>query len=355
MLGCKKDDPNPSTSGDFISGTTWTSVSADFDIEVETLSGDLTDNVFTLYPCLADNVYAYKADGTYEELESAKICSGMGAKYTGTWSLSSDKKTLTVMRVNGTFKDTLSYAIQSHNDTIFVADIKKSVPLDPEKVNAQFTFKKKPAPAAGAAVLATVAITSITQNSATSGGTISSGGSSEISAKGVCWSTTANPTVALATKTSDGTGSTSFTSQLTGLSPNKTYYVRAYATNATGTSYGEEVSFKTTLHPLAMGLVGKTWKITDYTFGGISQFSSYEFCEKDNTFLFNSNGTYLYKENFNQCFGAPTSATLNFTVSGDGSQFYFKQDTYYNLTVTATTMTFTSDAGGTTKYIYTAQ
>lgn len=91
-------------------------------------------------------------------------------------------------------------------------------------------------------VLTTVAITSVTPNSAVSGGNISSDGGSAITARGVCWST--NPTPVIAdNKTSNGTGTGSFVSNLTGLTENTTYYVRAYATNSAGTGYGNAVSF----------------------------------------------------------------------------------------------------------------
>ncbi|TAL80457.1 MAG: hypothetical protein EPN88_01205, partial [Bacteroidetes bacterium] len=90
----------------------------------------------------------------------------------------------------------------------------------------------------------TTSVTSITTNSASSGGNVTSQGSSSVTSRGVCWSTNQNPTVA-DNKTTDGTGTGSFTSSITGLSPNTTYYLRAYATNSVGTSYGSQVSFTT--------------------------------------------------------------------------------------------------------------
>ena len=78
-----------------------------------------------------------------------------------------------------------------------------------------------------------------------SGGQISGDGGSAIIERGIVWSTSSSPTISLSTKTSDGTGIGSYTSMLTGLSPSTTYYVRAYATNATGTGYGQERSFVT--------------------------------------------------------------------------------------------------------------
>jgi len=92
--------------------------------------------------------------------------------------------------------------------------------------------------------LTTVAVTDVTLNSAVSGGTIVADGGEDITAKGVCWSTSSNPTIA-DTKTNDGTGSAGFTSNIVGLSEGTTYYVRAYATNEVGTAYGNELTFTT--------------------------------------------------------------------------------------------------------------
>ncbi|MCX6148210.1 MAG: hypothetical protein NTW25_13320 [Candidatus Kapabacteria bacterium] len=112
---------------------------------------------------------------------------------------------------------------------------------------------------ATAPTLTTTAISSLTGISSSSGGNVSSDGGSAVTARGVVWSTSTNPTTALATKTSDGTGTGSFTSSITGLSLNTTYYVRAYATNSIGTSYGNEISFTTlniaTLTTTAISLI----------------------------------------------------------------------------------------------------
>jgi hypothetical protein len=90
----------------------------------------------------------------------------------------------------------------------------------------------------------TAAVTNITQTSATSGGNVSSDGGATVTARGVCWSTTAFP-LHTDNHTSDGTGTGTFVSSITGLSAGKTYYVRAFATNCEGTSYGNELSFTT--------------------------------------------------------------------------------------------------------------
>lgn len=87
-------------------------------------------------------------------------------------------------------------------------------------------------------------VSDIKGSSASCGGTISSDGGSTITARGVCWGTVTTPTI-LNSTTSDGAGAGYFLSSITGLSPNTTYYVRAYATNANGTGYGSTMSFTT--------------------------------------------------------------------------------------------------------------
>lgn len=93
-------------------------------------------------------------------------------------------------------------------------------------------------------VLTTSSVSNISQNSASCGGDITSDGNSSVTARGVCWSTSQNPTTA-DSKSSNGTGTGIFTSNITGLNDSTTYYVRAYATNNTGTGYGSNVSFTT--------------------------------------------------------------------------------------------------------------
>ena len=91
----------------------------------------------------------------------------------------------------------------------------------------------------------TSAITNITQTTATGGGNVASEGSSTATARGVCWSTSSNPTTS-DSHTDDGSGTGSFTSDISSLTENTTYYVRAFATNSTGTAYGNKISFTTT-------------------------------------------------------------------------------------------------------------
>jgi uncharacterized protein (TIGR02145 family) len=93
-------------------------------------------------------------------------------------------------------------------------------------------------------ILTTSSITTISQNTATSGGIITFDGGSEVIARGVCWSLSQGPTID-DSKTEDGTGTGSFTSTMENLKFNTTYYVKAYAINNSGTGYGNELSFTT--------------------------------------------------------------------------------------------------------------
>jgi uncharacterized protein (TIGR02145 family) len=104
--------------------------------------------------------------------------------------------------------------------------------------------------------LTTSAVSLITQTTSSSGGTISTDGGASITARGVCWSTSTNPTIALTTKTNDGAGTGAFTSNITGLTTNTTYYVRAYATNTLGTAYGNEITFTTLQNSTAINIPG---------------------------------------------------------------------------------------------------
>ncbi len=92
--------------------------------------------------------------------------------------------------------------------------------------------------------IVTSAASSITSSGANSGGTIANDGGNTITARGVCWSTLSPPTI-YDSKTTNGSGTGTFTSSLTGLNGNTAYFVRAYIVNALGTFYGNEISFPT--------------------------------------------------------------------------------------------------------------
>jgi len=103
-----------------------------------------------------------------------------------------------------------------------------------------YCFEQDPTPP----TVTTQAVTGIGTTTATGNGNITDLGATNPTQHGVCWNTTGTPTTA-DSKTEEGAASATgaFTSNMTGLSPNTTYYVRAYATNTAGTAYGGQVSF----------------------------------------------------------------------------------------------------------------
>ena len=97
----------------------------------------------------------------------------------------------------------------------------------------------------GLPTVVTASATAVTATTAVCGGNVTADGGYTVIQRGVCYSTTPSPTTA-SPHTTDGSGTGSFVSNLTNLTPNTTYHYRAYATNANGTVYGEERSFVTT-------------------------------------------------------------------------------------------------------------
>jgi len=114
----------------------------------------------------------------------------------------------------------------------------------------QVIFRTQPAKLAS---LTTTDISSISNTEAVSGGEITDNGGALITQRGVCWSIDHNPTVDLSTKTTNGSGMGNFMSNVTDLTSGTTYYIRAYATSAAGTAYGDEKTF-TTEPPILVSL-----------------------------------------------------------------------------------------------------
>ena len=142
----------------------------------------------------------------------------------GKATVSNNTATITI---NGTLTlgQTLTLCVFGYNK---VTDIQEIVVANP----------------AVAPTVTTTAVSNIDKTTATGGGNVTADGGAEVTARGICWSTSQNPTVS-DSHTTDGTGTGSFTSAMTSLTANTTYYVRAYATNSAGTAYGDEVSFTT--------------------------------------------------------------------------------------------------------------
>ena len=119
---------------------------------------------------------------------------------------------------------------------------------------------------ASAPTVSTTTPSSITQTTASSGGNVTADGGASVTARGVCWSTSSNPTTSNS-KTSDGTGTGTFTSSITGLTASTTYHVRAYATNSVGTSYGSDQQFTTSSSGGALSKTGWTATATTQNSG----------------------------------------------------------------------------------------
>ena len=156
--------------------------------------------------------------------------------------------------------------------------------------------------------LTTTAVSSIAGTTATSGGNITSSGNDLLTARGVCWSTSSNPTIANF-KTTDGTTTGTYTSALTGLSANTTYYLRAYATNSVGTEYGNQVTFTTT--PTLQGSL---------SFNGTSGYLGLSTGVSFGTGAFTVEG-WIYVTSFSNTFG------LLGPGSTGGNQLYFNSNT----------------------------
>lgn len=153
-------------------------------------------------------------------------------------------------------------------------------------------------------------VTSISQTSAVSGGNITNEGGSSITARGVCWSTTTNPTIAN-DKTINDTGPGIFTSSITGLIANTTYYVKAYATNASGTAYGNPITFttqqNTVLNPEAL------WSFDDCTandFSGKNHNGIFRFVNPNCQTGIASNSSYFSNKDLSY-FDSPWDLTIN--------------------------------------------
>ena len=115
-----------------------------------------------------------------------------------------------------------------------------AVTLDGTTYSEELSFTTRD----GIPEVSTNVVTNIIGNRAICGGTVIDNGGLDVSARGVCWSLSSNPIIS-DNHTIDGDSLGDFTSNITGLIPNTTYYVRAYASTSQGTGYGEEVSFTT--------------------------------------------------------------------------------------------------------------
>ena len=223
----------------------------------------------------------------------------------------------------------------------------------------EITFTTEQIPDPESPIVTTADVTDITQTTAVSGGNVTDDGGAAVTARGVCWSTSQNPTIS-DNHTSDGNGTGSFTSNLTNLTANTTYYVRAYATNENGTSYGEQKSF-TTLQNIELPTV-TTADVTDITQntavsggnvtddGGAAVTARGVCWSKDpnptidNSFISNGNGTGSFTIEISGLTSATTYYVRAYATNSEGTS-YGEQKTFTTLqyiqlpTVTTTIVT----------------
>ena len=141
----------------------------------------------------------------------------------------------------GAFENDVHYITEAQLNAI-LASLNYTIDSLRERITALETLP----PTSGS--VTTSQISGITEHTAVCGGEVLTDGGSAIVERGVCWSTSHNPTVNNS-HTIDGAGTGTFTSTLTGLAASTTYYVRAYVVNSVGIGYGGEVSFTTLTDP----------------------------------------------------------------------------------------------------------
>lgn len=186
-------------------------------------------------------------------------------------------------------------------------------------------------------------ITSITPHTASGGGNVTDGGGASVTARGVVWSTSSNPTISLSTKTSNGTGTGSFTSSLSSLTCGTTYYVRAYATNSAGTEYGNNVSFTTSSLTLPI-VFNPQYRIVNTCY-------SLEFYSTDATVQEVKDALDIYRQTCQS--GKASSGYIGRTASisvGEQGYHYSAECTQWSLT--GRFMNNINGAVGTTQIIY---
>lgn len=201
-----------------------------------------SSSIPTITTTAISNIKTNSADG------AGNISSDGGASITArgiVWSASQNPTTANSKTTNGTGTGNFTSLITSltENTTYYVRAYATN--SNGTYYGNQVSFKTTTSSSSTTPTLTTSIVNNITTNSGASGGNITSDGGTVITARGIVWSTSQNPTTANS-KTTDGIGIGNFTSSITQLLANTSYYVRAYATNSSGTYYGNQVVFTTT-------------------------------------------------------------------------------------------------------------
>lgn len=175
-----------------------------------------------------------------------------------------------------------------------------------------------------APIVATSAASNVSYTTVTLGGDVTAENGASVTERGVCWSTSVNPTISNSKKTV-GSGTGTFTADLTGLNDGVTYYVRAYATNERGTAYGEEKTFTTTkiTAPTVTTTAASNISYTTVTLGGnVTAENGASVTERGVCWSTSSNPTI---SNGKKAVGSGTgSFSANITGLSDGVTYYVR-------------------------------
>jgi len=159
------------------------------------------------------------------------------------WTNTSWSVAATSSNINAT-SVTINITTNLNSPTTYIALV-----VDGNLYNIDYWYIDNVSIAAGSGAttptVTTGSVSNITSSTATVAGNVTADGGATVTERGICYSTSQNPTIANS-KVASGSGIGTFSANLSGLAANTTYYARAYATNAQGTSYGSQVSFTTT-------------------------------------------------------------------------------------------------------------
>ena len=209
------------------------------------------------------------------------------------WTVADNASWLSLSAASGTGNGTLTVTTSSGNTSM--SSRSANVTFSASGVTSEIVTVTQSEAAPEIPVLTTISVSEITSTTAVSGGNIIYDGGSSILSHGVCWNTNVNPLIDLDTKTTDGTGSGIYSSNITGLTPGMTYYVRAYATNSVGTGYGEQVTFRSEISTNSTQIQSQKIKIFPNPVSGILTIEYYD--DKFESFnILDSRGVILRKE-----------------------------------------------------------
>jgi len=196
-----------------------------------------------------------------------------------------------------------------------------------------------------APTVTTSAVGSITSSSAIGGGNVTSDGGDAITERGVCWGLSVNPVATGSHNTASGTTG-QFTANITGLSSNTLYHVRAYAKNSVGTSYGNDITFTTLSNPPVLTFVNDLLyngnSGVNPTIGTSSQLFRYKviYTSSDNIPPASGYPQVLIDRNGDAVFNGPGESGNTMTEDDPSDQNYTDGKTYSFITLLSKNQSF---------------